>query len=72
MRLIILVLALILTGCATAGVSKTWHVHPDNMQQFQTDRTRCTSFALAVGGPNIDDVFDFCLQQAGYRLEVSN
>lgn len=71
MKLIIMLFAIALSGCATAGVSKTWHVHPDDMQRFDADRTRCTSFARAAGGPNVDDAFDFCLQQAGYRLEVT-
>lgn len=70
-----------LTACASipplfdwakpSPVTKTWHYPADQVARFEADKTRCGSFARATGGSNADDLFDYCLQQAGYRLEIS-
>lgn len=70
MKTILLILTLMLTGCATEIVKK-WHVPSNKMEAYHADETRCGSYARGVGGPRIQDVYDFCLQQAGYRLEIT-
>lgn len=73
--LIFALLALMLSGCTTM-ITKTWHVHPDDMGRFNSDTLRCQQDARAanslVGGGVYENVVDYCLQKAGYRLEVSS
>jgi hypothetical protein len=54
------------------GVTKVWHVNPADMDRFQADQSRCGSLARASRSSRADDVFDYCLQTAGYRLEIQD
>lgn len=65
---ILAILASFMIGCSTTTIVKRWHVHPDNVAQFKVDEQRCVSFAR--GNRNAENLFDYCLQTAGYRLEI--
>ncbi len=78
--LIILILGLGLSGCATIGSgldylgggtqTTVWHVEPDKTAQFKADQLECYKFA--AGRKWADSHFDNCLQLKGYRLEIVN
>lgn len=68
MRTLFLLAMLALTGCTTAQVTKHWHVNPADMQRFKDDSLKCERFA--IGSPYFERLFDDCLQNSGYRLEL--
>lgn len=75
-KLILFALALSLSGCSTMIVKK-WSVDNDKMAKFNEDTLICQEKAhqantLAGGYSNTyERVLDYCLQQRGYKLEIS-
>lgn len=61
--------ALLLSACATTE-RRTWHVHPDDMSQFNTDQHKCVSAALAYDQG--DEFVQRCLLLRGYRMKVTS
>lgn len=74
MKPLTIVLFLFLSACATT-YTKTWQVHPDDMERFNADTIKCQQEARATnslaGGGVYDNVLDYCLQKIGYRLDIT-